>query len=168
MPEELDQDTIKALSADTRVQLLQELNDHGKTPTYLADQVGKHKSTVVEHLAILQDADLVARHSEEGRKRVTYTLTKKGKQFTSSRGISLILAASAMLGVSGTAAVLWSQVGPGARYTAQTEALAAPQSAGGTAGMDSAAASVDPVLLAGLALLGLAAVGIGYWYLSRR
>lgn len=185
MPQELDQQTLKALSADTRKALLQELGDHGKTPTYLAEQVGKHPSTVVEHLDTLREAGLVAKDEQEGRKRVTYTLTKKGKRLTSSRGSTVVLAASAVTAVTGGAAALWSLIGGSmTRFYGTTQADTATigpeslESGGGDAGIQAAETTsegvmqhlpaVDPVLAAGLVLLLIGVTGGAYWYRSMR
>ncbi|MEM3400004.1 MAG: VWA domain-containing protein [Candidatus Micrarchaeia archaeon] len=70
----------KALSSETRFDLLKELKEGEKTPTYLSQKFGKSKSTIVEHLEKLEEAGLVEKVEEEGKKFVFYRLTKKGRE----------------------------------------------------------------------------------------
>ncbi|MDY6778022.1 MAG: winged helix-turn-helix domain-containing protein [Candidatus Nanohaloarchaea archaeon] len=54
---ELDLTTIKALSAPTRIRILRALDNEAKTPTALSDDLNKSKSTIVNHLDVLCEAD---------------------------------------------------------------------------------------------------------------
>ncbi len=74
---EIDKKTIKALSADTRVNILKSLKERRKLPSELSRELNMAPSTVVEHLKILESAQLV-RKEERGAKWIYYELTGKG------------------------------------------------------------------------------------------
>ncbi len=82
---ELDYVAIKALSAPTRIKILHRLLEKEATPTVLSDELGKSKSTIASHLAILEDAGLVEKDKREGRRRVTYAPTRKAKAIVEGR-----------------------------------------------------------------------------------
>ena len=74
---EIDRKTLKALAADTRLDILKSLGRRRKTPSELSKELNLATSTVVEHLNKLEKADLV-RREETGHKWIYYALTKKG------------------------------------------------------------------------------------------
>ncbi len=74
---EIDRKTLKALAADTRLDILKSLGKRRKTPSELSKELNLATSTVVEHLNRLEEADLV-RREETGHKWIYYALTKKG------------------------------------------------------------------------------------------
>lgn len=82
---ELDYTAIKALSSPTRIKILHKLLEKRATPTQLSEKTGKSKSTVSSHLSILEDAGLVEKDKREGRRRVTYTPTRKAKAIVEGR-----------------------------------------------------------------------------------
>ncbi len=71
----------KALSSDTRIDILRVLEDGegGRTPTFISERLGKSKATISEHLDKLVENGLVDKEEVEGRKWVFYRLTSKGK-----------------------------------------------------------------------------------------
>lgn len=72
---------VKALASATRLDILHALKyKHGITLSDLARKLGKHVTTIKEHLDILQTAGLVEREKEEGHKFVFYSLSKSGNQ----------------------------------------------------------------------------------------
>ena len=75
---EIDKKTIKALSADRRVEILKSLKQRRKMPSELSRELDLAPSTIVEHLNILEEAGLVLR-KETGRKWIYYELTNKGE-----------------------------------------------------------------------------------------
>lgn len=75
---EVDVSTVRALSSPTRIDILNAL-DGGATPTDISDTVGKSKSTVVSHLQVLEDADLVEKEVADGRRRVVYRPTREAE-----------------------------------------------------------------------------------------
>lgn len=74
---EIDRKTLKALSADTRLDILKSLGKRRKTPSELSKELNLAASTVVEHLNKLEGAGLI-RKEETGHKWIYYALTKKG------------------------------------------------------------------------------------------
>ncbi|NIO43997.1 MAG: ArsR family transcriptional regulator [Candidatus Aenigmarchaeota archaeon] len=74
---EIDRKTLKALAADTRLDILKSLGKRRKTPSELSKELNLAASTVVEHLNRLEEANLV-RREETGHKWIYYGLTKKG------------------------------------------------------------------------------------------
>ena len=74
---EIDRKTLKALSADTRLDILKSLGNRRKMPSELAKEMNLATSTIVEHLNKLEKANLV-RKEETGHKWIYYSLTDKG------------------------------------------------------------------------------------------
>jgi DNA-binding transcriptional ArsR family regulator len=77
----LDEKSFKALSADSRVNILKNLGERRKTLTELSQKLNLGSSTVKEHCDILVNAELI-KQIDEGRKWKYYELTSKGKQIT--------------------------------------------------------------------------------------
>lgn len=82
---ELDYTAIKALSSPTRIKILHQILEKESTPTRLSDDLGKSKSTIASHLSVLEDAGLVEKDKEEGRRRVTYAPTRKAQAIIEGR-----------------------------------------------------------------------------------
>jgi len=74
---EIDRKTLKALAADTRLDILKSLGKRRKTPSELSKELNLAPSTIIEHLNRLEEADLI-RREETGHKWIYYNLTKKG------------------------------------------------------------------------------------------
>ena len=75
----LDERSFKALSADSRVNILKNLNDRRRTLSELSQKLNLGGSTIKEHCDILVNAQLI-KQIDEGRKWKYYELTSKGKQ----------------------------------------------------------------------------------------
>jgi DNA-binding transcriptional ArsR family regulator len=75
----LDEKSFKALSADSRVNILKNLTDRRRTLTELSQKLNLGGSTIKEHCTILVNADLI-KQKDEGRKWKYYELTNKGRQ----------------------------------------------------------------------------------------
>lgn len=71
------QDSI--LSNELRMNMLIELREADKIPTYFSDKFKKSKSTISEHLDKLISAGLVEKVQEKGKKFVYYRITRDGK-----------------------------------------------------------------------------------------
>ena len=78
MPEVLDKQTIKAISADARQEIMKMLAKRPYTASELAKITRKHVTTVTEHLEVLGKSDLI-RKKESSNKWVYYELTDKGE-----------------------------------------------------------------------------------------
>lgn len=79
MVETLDRDSLKALSTDTRQDIIKLLSERPHTSSELSKKLNKHVTTISEHLDILEDAKLI-RRKDTGNKWVYYTLTDKGEK----------------------------------------------------------------------------------------
>ncbi len=95
---ELDFQTIKALSSPTRVSILRQVLKKESTPTNLSRDLGKSKSTISSHLSQLVDAGLIEKEAVEGRKRVTYSPTRKARAIVKGheRKVKFSIASSAI------------------------------------------------------------------------
>ena len=96
---EIDRKTLKALAADTRIDILKSLVKRRKMPSELSKELGLATPTITEHLERLAEAGLV-RREETGHKWIYYELTEKGEglvkpkvpiQFVLVLGVTLIL-----------------------------------------------------------------------------
>lgn len=74
----IDVEIFKALSSETRLNILRKLHNNRMNVTELSSSVGIKKSTLLSHLEKLQENGLVNRYKRDGRKWVYYELTDKG------------------------------------------------------------------------------------------
>jgi DNA-binding transcriptional ArsR family regulator len=81
---ELDRRAIKALASDTRVAILKSLGVRRKMPSELAREQELAASTVIEHLGVLEGANLI-RKVKTGHKWIYYELTRKGQELAAPR-----------------------------------------------------------------------------------
>lgn len=107
---EIDRKTLKALAADTRLDILKSLSYRRKMPSELSKELNLAPSTVIEHLDRLEEADLV-RREETGHKWIYYNLTEKGEslvrpkipvQFVIVLSISIIVIAAGFIYINNT------------------------------------------------------------------
>jgi len=94
----LDRGSFKALSVDTRVNILKQLDERRKTLSELSKGLALRNSTVKEHMEILLGAGLVKK-IDEGYKWKYYSLTMKGKNIVNPTEIKVLitLALSSMM-----------------------------------------------------------------------
>lgn len=71
---------LKTLTVDTRTDILKNLEKRPMTASELSRKLGKHVTTVSEHLNVLKKSELVERVERPGRKWVYYKLTKPGQR----------------------------------------------------------------------------------------
>ncbi|MCX8190467.1 MAG: winged helix-turn-helix domain-containing protein [Candidatus Diapherotrites archaeon] len=90
----IDNEQLKALSSDTRVEILKLLSGRKYTVSEIAKRLNCSKSTIHEHIRKLEEAKLVERvESNYAPKWVYYRLTNKGTMFfDKSRRVVLLLA----------------------------------------------------------------------------
>lgn len=81
-----DAEIYKALSSDTRIDIMNTLLEGERTPTDISSKLNKSKATIVEHLDKLREADLVEKIEVDGRKWVFYRLTPRGKSIIKKGG----------------------------------------------------------------------------------
>ena len=75
----LDTKSFKAISAKSRVSILEKLNERRMTLSELSKRLSLKNPTVKEHCNLLLDANLVKK-IDDGHKWKYYELTNKGKQ----------------------------------------------------------------------------------------
>jgi DNA-binding transcriptional ArsR family regulator len=73
------------------------------SPTEISGEIGRSKSTVSSHLENLQEAELVEKDKEDGRRRVLYSSTRKAKTIVQGkeRKVKFSIASSAITGLTG-------------------------------------------------------------------
>lgn len=81
-----DAGVYRALSSDTRMEIMNTLLEGERTPTDISSKLNKSKATIVEHLDKLREADLVEKIEVDGRKWVFYKLTPRGKSIVKKGG----------------------------------------------------------------------------------
>ncbi len=77
--ESLDKKTLRALSVETRQEIVRLLSKRPYTASELSKKLGKHVTTVSEHLRLLQDAGLIQKNPN-GHKWIYFTLAEKGEK----------------------------------------------------------------------------------------
>lgn len=82
---EIDRKIIKILAVDTRTDILKSLTKRRKLLSELSRELGFANSTIMEHLAKLQEAGLIKR-LDTGHKWIYYELTPKGRELVSPSG----------------------------------------------------------------------------------
>jgi DNA-binding transcriptional ArsR family regulator len=103
-PLSLSKDVLKVLSVDTRVEILKALNERQMTASELSRRLGKHVTTIDEHLNHLKEAGLVERLEIAGKKWIYYRLTRNGRsiiQPKSYTNIVLLLTISLLAIITG-------------------------------------------------------------------
>ncbi|PSH00254.1 MAG: hypothetical protein BRC28_00445 [Nanohaloarchaea archaeon SW_4_43_9] len=172
---ELDFKAVKALSSPTRVKILNQVLEKESTPTRLSDDLDKSKSTISSHLSTLHKAGLVEKDEEDGRKRVTYSPTRKAKAIVEGkeRRVRFTLASSALSMMvalvaieSGAREILTEKTveqADSATALSQGSADAAVQETSSTAFL-----SPDILLFIGVGLLTFSVLGILYGFILRK
>jgi len=87
----VSKDLMKAVSADTRTQILKALENRQMTASELSRYLDKHVTTVAEHLGLLHSANLIERIERPGRKWIYYKLSRSGKQILHPQPYKIIL-----------------------------------------------------------------------------
>jgi len=87
----IDRNTLKAISSDTRFNILKLLNKKRYTLSELSEKLNLKKSTVTEHLKHLIDVGLIIK-KEDKRKWKYYYLSEKGKNLLQPKAITVYLA----------------------------------------------------------------------------
>ena len=79
MSEILDKKTLKALSSETRQEIIKHLSKRPYTASELAKITKRHVTTITEHLDTLEKSGLVQK-KEDGHKWIYYQLSGKGEK----------------------------------------------------------------------------------------
>jgi DNA-binding transcriptional ArsR family regulator len=77
---QIDRDTIKALGSETRLEILRRLGERQMTESEVSRSIGKHVTTVAQHMRVLERRNLVERMERPGRKWIYYKLSSSGKR----------------------------------------------------------------------------------------
>lgn len=134
----LDADAFRALSSDTRLQIMKALDARRLTVSELSRALDLNKATVFEHLKQLAQADLVKKE-DEGRKWVYYKLTWKGKKVLHPEDVQfMLLLATATVSAAGFVAALGQSL---AWWGASSFAPSEPQT---TTPSDEGSSNLDP------------------------
>lgn len=98
----LDRDSFKALSSDTRISILKELNGNRMTITQLSEALKMSKPALLKHMEALIEAKLVRKERRE-RKWIYYDLTFKGKNILNpERAKVVVLLSTAAISLVGS------------------------------------------------------------------
>ena len=89
----LDSRSFRALSSESRVQIMKLLEEKRLTVTELSNLLKQNKSSVLEHLEKLVEADIV-RKKEDTHKWVYYELTWRGKKILHPEITKIVIALS--------------------------------------------------------------------------
>lgn len=162
----LDRDVFKALASDSRLDILQHLDQRNMTASELARALDLHKATVHEHLEKLQAVNLVDR-IEDDRKWVYHRLTWTGRRLLHPERITfaILLATSVAAGVTGLVAAFLTLAsgrafgflppGPESAPTSTSGAAAPAFGAPMTAGAAATLPAYVPKVAAALLVLGV-------------
>ena len=105
----LNRELLKAIGADTRIEILKALRERQKTQSELAQELKLSAPTVLEHLDQLEKAGLVNR-LEEGRKWKYYKLTRNAEKLLSHQRVhAVVLLAIGLLAALGVLLFLAQQ-----------------------------------------------------------
>lgn len=104
----IDKDTFKALASDTRLKILKALDGRKKNLSEIARETGLSKTTVLEHMNKLIEADLVRKIEREGHKWTYYKLSWKGSSLLHPDNVKIIitLCSSIFLLLAGIASLI--------------------------------------------------------------
>ncbi|MFB6200229.1 MAG: ArsR/SmtB family transcription factor [Candidatus Nanohaloarchaea archaeon] len=168
---ELDFKSVKALSSPTRIKILNQVLEKEATPTRISQEIGKSKSTVASHLEKLQKAGLVEKDEEKGRKRVTYSPTRKTRAILNGkeRKVKFTLASSIVSMFAGASLgfISLKELAGKASYQASPSSMTALDTATPEAGEASQQLFGPEILLIlGTALITLSVIGFvsGYTF----
>lgn len=92
----LDIDSMKALSCDTRVDILKLLKKRRATLSELSKALKKSKPALIKHLDLLVASEMVVKE-DDGRKWIYYDLTEKGRMVVTDKKKSFILLLSSII-----------------------------------------------------------------------
>ena len=87
----IDKQTIKALVVETRLDILKLLTEKPYTLSDIATILSLKKSTILEHLKVLEESGLVKKE-ETKRKWKFYSLTLKGRKLVQPKEVAVFFA----------------------------------------------------------------------------
>jgi DNA-binding transcriptional ArsR family regulator len=160
---EIDRKTLKALAADTRLDILKSLKTRRKMPSELSKELSLAPSTVIEHLNKLEKANLVKRE-ETGHKWIYYNLTNKGKSLVQPKypvQFIIVLSLGILFVFSGAIRYMYNnQFGTFAQSIRSTTEAPLAESAGDVAKTLAVQAPPTDWLMFGLFIIGIALIAV--------
>jgi len=163
MTEVLDSTSLKALSIDTRQEIMKLLVKRPYTSSELSKLLNKHVTTIGEHLSVLEHSGMVRRKDGE-HKWVYYVLTEKGEKLFKPRYYSWVIVMSLSLvallvGVGEMfSRSFYSGAADVAQETSKVLQAPAPASAASAASVPFMSAEI----LIGIVLVSASMIGFGY------
>lgn len=102
MAEVIDSRMLKALGAETRQSIMKMLSERPYTASEISRKLGKHVTTVKEHLETLEKSGFISRKDSEN-KWIYYCLTSKGEKIFKPGNYSwvIVMSLSALVLVAG-------------------------------------------------------------------
>jgi DNA-binding MarR family transcriptional regulator len=86
----IDRKTLKAISSDTRMDILKYLSSRKYTLTELSEKTSLKNPTIKEHLDHLIDSNLVKREESDNKWKY-YSLTEKGKKLVKPKEVKILI-----------------------------------------------------------------------------
>ncbi len=154
MAEVLDRDSLKALSAGTRQDIIKLLEKRPYTASELSKKLNKHVTTVSEHLVRLEKSGLISK-KDSTNKWIYYELTGKGEKLFKPAYYSWVI----ILSLSVLALVF----GINQMYLGDTsELLKAPSAQDYNEQYAVGAEAAEDTNLTGIVLIIIALIGFAY------
>jgi DNA-binding transcriptional ArsR family regulator len=160
MTEVLDKDSLKALSADTRQEIVKLLEKRPYTASEISKKLNKHVTTVSEHLTTLEKSGLI-RRKDSTNKWVYYALTNKGEKLFKPAYYSWVIVLSlSMLCLMIGLQQIFMSTGSLAGLNEEKAVYAPTAERNATQG--TCPVSADTNLIIGTVLITLAVIGFGF------
>ena len=164
MAEILDKQMLKALSTDTRQDIIKLLLKRPYTASELSKLLEKHVTTIAEHLNVLEKSSLITK-KDSTNKWIYYTLTEKGEKLfkTSYYSWVVVFSLSVVFMFTGFLRILTTQsmLSESKELTMVASSADAQTSFRGTQQITSFDAT--GILLILIAILGFAFIGYRHW-----
>ena len=143
---QIDRDTIRALGSETRLEILRRLGERQMTESEISRGIGKHVTTVAQHMKVLERRNLVERMERPGRKWIYYRLSSSGKRIVhpSDNGFVFGLLGSVGMVVAGAAFSVTQLQGNFSAQVSDQAAVAAGATAEKSAALTTAMAQAQP------------------------
>lgn len=171
MTEVLDRDTIKALGADTRQDIIKLLQKRPYTASELSKKMDKHVTTITEHLNTLEKTGLIKR-KESGNKWVYYALSDKGERLFKPKFYTwvVVLAVSVIFLFAGVFSMFSGYYGAGTQALAEkaSDAARASSATEEMFGIAATEQTYDYTAAIGIILIIIAIIGIAWFIQSYR
>jgi len=169
MPEIMDKTVLKALSTDTRQEIIKLLAKRPYTASELSSLLNKHITTITEHLSVLENSGLIKK-KESTNKWVYYTLTAKGERIFKPTYYSwvIVLSVSLLCLLIGFQQIILSPV----MFSAQAETASIGKSDSSTEPLlgetrNTTPEAEDTKLIIGTALIAVAIIGFSYLVIKK-